>query len=291
MRRIVFASFFCLVLISRIFSQNDGPVSLDDGLRIFALSYPEIDFTAEYDRFRNDFRISVDMHDGSKRIFYWAGGSMLPVGELADKDKYGPLIYEYSDMKDPATMTESERKTLREFASRSNRRNGKGTPMFFFDALYSSFSRSEVERHIVQTEFLGKNSRVHERILPKLKNVNDKIMKAAASDTEIKKFVDGIKSADGYNWRIIDGTNRKSFHSLGIAIDILPKKIRGEIFWSWARDKNPDGWMLTPISRRWIPPRRVIDIFEEEGFIWGGNWGIWDNMHFEYHPELVANKK
>lgn len=25
-----------------------------------------------------------------------------------------------------------------------------------------------------------------------------------------------------------------------------------------------------------------------EGFIWGGRWEIWDNMHFEYRPELLA---
>ena len=42
-----------------------------------------------------------------------------------------------------------------------------------------------------------------------------------------------------------------------------------------------------------MPPKEVIDIFLEEGFIWGGNWAIWDNMHFEYHPELTyfAKKK
>ncbi|MDR3191497.1 MAG: M15 family metallopeptidase, partial [Treponema sp.] len=26
--------------------------------------------------------------------------------------------------------------------------------------------------------------------------------------------------------------------------------------------------------------------FENEGFIWGGKWGLYDNMHFEYRPEL-----
>lgn len=31
--------------------------------------------------------------------------------------------------------------------------------------------------------------------------------------------------------------------------------------------------------------------FESEGFIWGGYWAIWDNMHFEYHPELIAKMK
>ena len=49
--------------------------------------------------------------------------------------------------------------------------------------------------------------------------------------------------------------------------------------------------MLTPLSWRWMPPQAVIDIFEEEGFIWGGKWAIWDNMHFEYHPELIENSK
>ena len=37
----------------------------------------------------------------------------------------------------------------------------------------------------------------------------------------------------------------------------------------------------------WIPPLAVIAVFESEGFIWGGKWGVWDNMHFEYRPELI----
>jgi hypothetical protein len=31
----------------------------------------------------------------------------------------------------------------------------------------------------------------------------------------------------------------------------------------------------------------VIKIFEEYGFIWGGNWALIDTMHFEYRPELL----
>ena len=47
--------------------------------------------------------------------------------------------------------------------------------------------------------------------------------------------------------------------------------------------------MLVPLEKRWMPPAEVRKIFEEEGFIWGGYWVIFDNMHFEYHPELIAN--
>ena len=34
-----------------------------------------------------------------------------------------------------------------------------------------------------------------------------------------------------------------------------------------------------------------IEIFEDEGFIWGGRWAVWDNMHFEYHPEIIGVEK
>jgi hypothetical protein len=30
----------------------------------------------------------------------------------------------------------------------------------------------------------------------------------------------------------------------------------------------------------------VIKAFEDEGFIWGGKWEQYDNMHFEYRPEM-----
>ncbi|WP_147633997.1 M15 family metallopeptidase [Treponema pectinovorum] len=161
--------------------------------------------------------------------------------------------------------------------------------MFFYDFLYSAKSKVVIEEHIIRTTFLGKETKIHERIKDSLLKVEQKIYAAAKTNKEIQDFIENLKSADAYNWRIIEGTGgRKSFHSYGIAIDLLPKRLGGkEIFWSWARDKNPKTWMLTPLSARWMPPQKVIDFFEEEGFIWGGNWIIFDNMHFEYHPELL----
>ena len=149
-------------------------------------------------------------------------------------------MYSYpKKLLDPADMTEEQKEKLKNFSSRGNRRNGAGTPMFFFDAVYDSSSRAKLEPHIRRTTFLGKPLNVHERIVEPLSRVEQKIKVSAAADAEVKDFTDGIKSADGYLWRIIDGTNRKSFHSLGIAVDILPKRLGGkEIFWSWARDKT-----------------------------------------------------
>lgn len=259
-----------------------------ENLRILKKAYPDLLFIATYDKELQDFKITITAPNYPAKDFYWCNGSLLPKEELINKDKYWTLIYPYNnELKDPATMTEEEKEKLIEFTSKENRRNGLGTPMFFFDYLYNSYNQKSVEKEILQTTFLGHKTRIHQRISEPLSNVEKKIQEEAKYDKEIADFVSKIKSSDAFHWREIDGTNRKSFHSLGIAIDILPVRITGEIFWSWARDKNPNGWMLTPLSRRWMPPKKVIDIFESEGFIWGGNWVIWDNMHFEYHPELI----
>ena len=158
----------------------------------------------------------------------------------------------------------------------------------FFDALYCSDSRAHLESCLKKISFLGFTCTVHKRIVDPLKKVNDEIMALAKTDNETKSFVNSLTSAEAYFWRIIAGTKRKSFHSLGIAVDIRPKRLNGKaIFWSWTKDKEPENWMLTPLAKRWIPPQKVLDIFERNGFIWGGKWIIFDNMHFEYHPELI----
>jgi hypothetical protein len=41
------------------------------------------------------------------------------------------------------------------------------------------------------------------------------------------------------------------------------------------------------IIEKTFPDGTIINAFEKEGFIWGGKWVIYDNMHFEYHPELI----
>lgn len=251
-------------------------------------SYPFLNIQAEFNKEENDYILQFT-NNSKNFIFYWAQGSVLPEEELQNKNNYWKLIYKYNNvLKDPSTYTEDEITMLKDYGTVKNRKKSPGTPMFFFDAIYSSFSRKTIENHIISTSFLGKPTRVHENIIVPLKNVERKILEAEENSQKVKVFIKELKSAAAYHWREIDGTKRKSFHSLGIAIDLLPVAYHGgEVFWSWARDKNPQGWMKTPLHKRWMPPKEVIDAFESEGFIWGGYWAIWDNMHFEYHPEII----
>ena len=270
-----------------------------DGLAIFRQAYPDVTFNAIYDRDKADWKIELLIPEGDTQrieVLYWSNGRMLPESELGNKEKYWTLLYNYNygqPLEDPADFTQEQIDRMKNFGSTENRRNGAGTPMFFFDALYQSHTKESLEKHIQRITFLGKPLRVHQRLKEPLQRVEQRINEAAATDPTIKPFIAEINQLDAYYWRLIAGTNRKSFHSLGIAVDILPKNLKGKaIYWSWTKDVNPD-WMLTPLADRWMPPQSVIDIFEDEGFIWGGKWGIWDNMHFEYHPELIlaAQKK
>ena len=116
-----------------------------------------------------------------------------------------------------------------------------------------------------------------------LKNVEAEIVRWEGAEA----FIVSLGSADGYSWRQIAGTQRLSYHSWGAAVDIQPKKLDGKaIYWLWEWTENKD-FMLIPLENRWNPPAPVIEAFERQGFIWGGKWLLFDNMHFEYRPELI----
>ena len=283
-----------LIFPQAMFSLSSEPVELN----IFKRAYPDITFKSEYDGNLKDWKITmiIPEKNGNRNVvLYWCNGSMVPYEELKNKDKYWTLLYAYNskeDLADPADFTSEQIATMKNFGSDDNRKNGAGTPMFFFDAIYDSSTRASLEKHLVYTKFLGKAITIHERIKAPLLRVEERINKLAETDKEVKDFLAGLSKNEAYYWRLIAGTNRKSFHSLGIAIDVQPKYYGGkDVYWSWAKDRDPENWMLTPLSKRWMPPKSVIKIFEEEGFIWGGKWAIWDNMHFEYHPELILNSR
>lgn len=292
-------------------------------IKEFMHFYPDIEYSAAFDIEANDWKIDMtaDLYfdrtakpkSKKQATFYWAGGRLLPKEELPHKENYWVLKYNYTNsLRDPKTFSEEEIERIKSFGSSENRKSTGGTPMFFFDFLYSAQSQKIIEDHIIRTSFLGKQTRIHERIYTPVKNVEKKICELAkitpenlssaaeiakidpneagltAQAKEIREFIVSLKSSDAFYWREISGTSRKSFHSYGIAIDLLPQKLNGKaIYWSWEKDKLGDKWMLVPLERRWMPPAIVRKIFEEEGFIWGGYWIIFDNMHFEYHPELT----
>ena len=291
---VLFQIFLAISFPSEFFGGSRGSLFLPSEYTLFKSCYPDLKFSERFDSKLKDWRVSVERPVSTKsqktetREFLWADGRMIPESELKNQKKYWSLLYSYDKyLRNPEDFTEEEIARMRKFGSTESRKSQAGSPMFFFDFLYDAYSQKSIERHIVKTTFLGKSTKVHERIEEPLKRVERKI-NAAKGEKGVKEFLDTLASTDAYYWRFIANTDRKSFHSYGIAVDCLPKRLYGkQTYWSWAKDKFGDDWMLTPLSDRWMPPKKVVQIFEGEGFIWGGKWGIWDTMHFEYHPELI----
>ncbi len=90
----------------------------------------------------------------------------------------------------------------------------------------------------------------------------------------------------GFNCRLVDGTESWSRHALGLAIDINP------LINPWAREGNVlpvEGTRYADGRDKPIPGMinsgdRVISIFEQVGWAWGGVWSSADYMHFFKPP-------
>ncbi|MBP3709606.1 MAG: M15 family metallopeptidase [Treponema sp.] len=260
-----------------------------ENLRILRRAYPTVRFDATYDASVRDYKIIVTRADGTATTLYWANGKMLPKEKLDEQESYWTLFYQYAkEIPNPSNFSDEEVQRIRTFSSAENRSQQAGSSLYFFNAIYDAETRQKTEAHIKQVAFLGKYTNAHEWIFEPLARVENRIRELAKSDAEVRQFVDELSRVDSYNWREIGDRASRSFHSYGIAVDILPRGWgQKNIYWAWRRDIDPDGWMTLPLDKRWMPPLKVIQAFEAEGFIWGGKWIIWDNMHFEYHPELI----
>lgn len=287
-KKVLFVSFIFL-FFSTAFASTNEPSDLD----VFKKAFPQVTFSSDYDREILDWIIQVSYQTGNKtkqETFYWCQGRMLPPSELDNKDLYLPILEHYQfgeKLQNPSEYTQEQIEAFRQEGLSSTRKNQPFPAPFLLDFLYSSSSRKEIEQNLSRITFLGYKITVNTKIVEPLSKVENRLVELQKTNPSVASFLSSLDHLDCYNWREIRDVERRSLHSAAIAIDFLPKKMNKHMYWRWTKDQKGDSWMLTPLEKRWIPPYEIIDVFEEEGFIWGGKWLIWDNMHFEYRPELI----
>ena len=246
----------------------DDPQAQKEIFLAFAKAYPHVISAVEF--INSDWTMLVK---GVR--FYFASGRFLPE-ELRDQwEKYLPYdFYAY-----PWVGTDKQRRAAFDFPVYS-----VGSS-FLFDALYSSPGEDDSWDLQEKYSFLGVKMLIHTHIKPLLDRVSDRIHTAAKTDPSIKEWIAELRTSPpsfGWNWRNIAGTNRRSNHSYGTAIDLLPRDLKGrKTYWQW------DIGDTTGFDTYYMPPESVIKAFEEHGFIWGGKWDLIDTMHFEYRPEIL----
>ena len=144
--------------------------------------------------------------------------------------------------------------------------------------MYGS-TRGQVEKNLTYIKWMPKT--INRTIMVTRINGVDKKLTAISNEfddlpKEMKKYVAPLGGT--FKWRYIKGTHRLSTHSFGIAIDI---NTQYSDYWRW--NKN--------LKYKNRIPKKIVEIFEKHGFIWGGRWYHYDTMHFEYRPELLVKQR
>jgi len=262
----------------------DVPTETNDPSAVFsalAQAYPEQVYSLGIAD--GDWRLDVN-----GTVLYWAGGRMLPE-ELREESLN---FSAYSFRPNPANMppvrvlSESEKKRLKARIERGEAEKDERYPLFL-NALWGMENFDVAEVTVVREKFLGKNLRIHPDIQKPLAQVEAQILEIAKSDAEVSLWLKQLRSTDCYVWREIAGSANRSLHSYGIAIDLVPTSYRGkQVYWRWASDFYEEWWAIPHIDRYQIP-LPVVKAFEDNGFTWGGKWMFFDQIHFEYRPELL----
>jgi hypothetical protein len=143
----------------------------------------------------------------------------------------------------------------------------------FFDKMYGDCDRGETRKRLVMIEWLGGQKL-------KVTSVNGVAEKLRSIAKELEILPAGLRrfaypSAGTFNCRVVKDTGKRSMHAYGAAIDV---NVKYSDYWLWSKG-----------AYRNRIPYEIVEIFERHGFIWGGKWGHYDTMHFEYRPEFFVS--
>ncbi|MBN1607210.1 MAG: M15 family metallopeptidase [Polyangiaceae bacterium] len=142
----------------------------------------------------------------------------------------------------------------------------------------ASDAQEPVSAHVRSTTFMGLPIVLHEKVVPKLRCVERRILRQckARKNRYVPRTIGGLRTTNTAHHGEV------SNHLFGIAIDIDP-------------DRNPcchcvDPWPSHPackdpnrsVYERTELPRCWIQAFKRYGFHWLGDDQLEDTMHFEY---------
>ena len=222
------------------------------------------------------------------KVFYWAEGRMLDAENRDRPEAFAAYWFpRYPEEIPPVRrLSAEERRELNRFIERRESKADLRYPGFI-QALWGMRTLHEAHHTVRTTSFLGHQFPIHPGILDHLAEIERELSAAAESNAALARWINDLSTVGGYVWRDIAGSANRSMHSYGIAVDFIPADYGGKhVYWRWSRDYLKEWWAI-PISQRYRIPPAVVTAFEKRGFIWGAKWRLFDQMHFEYRPELI----
>lgn len=142
-------------------------------------------------------------------------------------------------------------------------------------------SRSSIESNLISLKYGYTNYQFNSKNNANisLETALKEVMPLAKSNSLIGAIL--YPASGTYNYRVISGTGRLSPHSYGIAIDL---KSDPRDYWKWSSLEKGE-------KRLSEYPKELVESFEKNNFVWGGKWGHFDILHFEYRPEIILKAK
>ncbi len=283
-----------LALASPLAGQDILPAGLP-GARTFGAQEVLAALAEAYPgRFSPAHRVGADWGtelDG--QTYLWAEGRLLPAAQ-GSPGKAGPSawapqpFYPYPLDLPPFRLPSPEERTRIEALLAQRDSKPPAREASFLDRLWGASTEAQAWARQKRVRFLGKELLLHRDLLEELALVEADIVALAGRDPQVAAWADNLGEVSSYYWRDIAGTQSRSYHSYGAAIDLVPRKTGGRAwYWLDARGSGLD-WLALPYGARSMVPAAVVKAFESRGFIWGGKWLFWDTVHFEYRPEILV---
>ena len=213
-------------------------------------------------------------HDG--KMLSWRDGTRMPVSD-GRTDKDFETLLRQPDIDDMFAFPYPPGKEFKTPGKNDDPGRIRFLPLFL--KMYGDCRRGEVTGRLREIVWLPNSAGL--RIKVTTANGVDRALEAVSAELDGRKeLAPYLAPLSGiYNCRPVADTGQLSAHGFAAAIDL---NIKYADYWLWARRKPRKGALW---RNRY--PLEIVEIFERHGFIWGGKWGHFDTMHFEYRPELL----
>lgn len=275
-RGLIFIMLLCLTVsggcvkkesLQNITSRNDEQknylVTMKRDLLCLMMAYPEYITSVERDR---DNRVYMVMKSG-KKILYDDKRVKNAKDKLVNPD--------LQDMMEPLyPLGKVEHLMDKDFDP------GRIRVYSLLKEVYGE-SKSQVQSNLVNVKIGYQNLQFNgnNKAAERFQRIGNELTSLVERQKNIYSFI--FPTSGTFNYRYIAGTNQLSPHSFGIAIDLASDK---RDYWKWTSREEGEKRLRTY-------PKDMVQIFENNYFVWGGKWGHFDILHFEYRPELILKAK
>lgn len=250
-------------IVSKAAEDRDYETEMKQDILVLMLAYPEYIVGVEKN---SDDKVYVIMKSG-KKIIYDDKKEKSHEEKLNNPDLQDMLEQDYPLDKSTEIMDKS-------FDP------GRARHYELLNEVYGS-SRQSIEKNLTSLKYGYTNYQFNSRNKANtyLEAALKELLPLARTRGDIGSIL--YPASGTYNYRVISGTGRLSPHSYGIAIDLKSDK---RDYWKWSSEKQGKERLLDY-------PKELVEAFEKNNFVWGGKWGHFDILHFEYRPEIILKAK